>query len=109
MRDLDEGGTVLMVPRAKSQAGIRAQELPGWSSHSLASLTRGKEPQIGSSITIGLGSARGETIPGWQVFQRFRSWPRGPIQTYLARTCDSLRRLAGPGAHQHRCDLRSRC
>jgi len=44
VRDLDEGGTVLMVPRAKSQAGIRAQELPGWFQPLLASLTRGKQP-----------------------------------------------------------------
>ena len=44
VRDLDEGGTVLRVPRAKSQAGIRAQELPGWFQPLIASLTMGKEP-----------------------------------------------------------------
>jgi integrase len=44
VRDLDEGGTVLRVPRAKSQAGIRAQELPGWFQPLLAGLTKGKAP-----------------------------------------------------------------
>jgi integrase len=44
VRDLDEGGTVLRVSRAKSQAGIRAQELPGWFQPLIASLTMGKEP-----------------------------------------------------------------
>ena len=43
VRDLDEGGTVLMVPRAKSQAGIRAQKLPGWFQPLIASITRGKK------------------------------------------------------------------
>jgi integrase len=44
VRDLDDGGTVLKVPRAKSHAGIRAQELPEWFQPLLANLTAGKKP-----------------------------------------------------------------
>jgi integrase len=43
VRDLDNGGTVLRVPRAKSQAGIRAQELPKWFQPLIARLTAGKK------------------------------------------------------------------
>ena len=44
VRDLDEGGSVLRVPRAKSHAGIRAQELPAWLQPLLMKLTKGKQP-----------------------------------------------------------------
>jgi integrase len=44
VRDLDEGGSVLRVPRAKSHAGIRAQELPAWFQPLLVRLTAGKQP-----------------------------------------------------------------
>jgi integrase len=42
VRDLDDGGTVLRVPAAKSQAGIRSQKLPEWFQPLLASRTQGK-------------------------------------------------------------------
>lgn len=44
VRDLDDGGTVLQVPAAKSQAGIRSQKLPEWFQPLIASRTVGKGP-----------------------------------------------------------------
>jgi integrase len=44
VRDLDEDGSVLRVPRAKSHAGIRSQELPAWFQPLLRRLTAGKQP-----------------------------------------------------------------
>lgn len=44
VRDLDDGGTVLRIPAAKSQAGIRSQKLPEWFRPLIASRTAGKGP-----------------------------------------------------------------
>jgi integrase len=44
VRDLDDGGTVLCVLRAKSQAGIRSLEIPAVLQPLLARLAQGKKP-----------------------------------------------------------------
>lgn len=44
VRDLDDGGSVLRVPSAKTHAGIRSQKLPEWFRPLLASRTAGKGP-----------------------------------------------------------------
>jgi integrase len=55
VRDLDDGGTVLRVPTAKSFAGIRSQKLPEWFQPLLAGRTLGK-------------------LPTDRIFQHDRSW-----------------------------------
>lgn len=44
VRDLDDGGSVLRVPAAKTHAGIRSQKLPEWFRPLIASRTAGKGP-----------------------------------------------------------------
>ena len=75
VRDLDDGGTVLRVPTAKSHAGIRSQELPEWFQPLLASRTTGK-------------------LPTDRIFQHDRSW----LLKQVKRIC----KLAGvPGVSAH--------
>jgi integrase len=44
VRDLDAGGTVIRITHAKSQAGIRALQVPEWFRHHLQQLAEEKSP-----------------------------------------------------------------